>query len=205
MPRVRQATAQDAQEAVALIISSAPEAIPLLFNQQTLQHQYFARSYMNQAFLHQHGQFGFGNHWVIELQGQLAGIGCAWQREMGAMYVQATLESMTQYYQGTDVLEVLNRCQSLQQVFARPADDELCIGHIGVAKAFQRKGICSELLTHFVEKANELDKQFLTLDVKQDNAPAIRCYQKFGFDIERSTLDNSPMKLGTYLHMRKTL
>ena len=62
MPRVRQATAQDAQEAVALIISSAPDAIPLLFNQQTLQHQYFARSYMNQAFLHQHGQFGFGNH-----------------------------------------------------------------------------------------------------------------------------------------------
>jgi ribosomal protein S18 acetylase RimI-like enzyme len=203
--RLRQAKAEDVKDAVALILSSAPDALPRLFSQQTVQLQYSAQTFLQQAFLQQQGQFGFGNHWVIEMKGQLAAIGCVWQREMGAEYVQATLKSMTEYYQGPDVLDVLQRCQSLQHVFARPAVDEACIGHIGVAAPFQRQGLCSELLGHLASTAIGLNKQYLTLDVKQDNISAIRCYQKFGFTVERTTVDNSPMNLGTYMHMQKKL
>lgn len=202
---LRQATAEDAAQAVALIISSAPEALPRLFNQQSAQHTYLAQTFLTQAFQCHKGQFGFGNHWVVEIQGQLAAIGCVWQRNMGDEYVQATLESMTHYYQGSDVLEVLHRCQSLQQVFARPGENDACVGHIGVAEAFQRQGLCTELLSHFETLAQNLGKQYLTLDVKRDNTSAVSCYQKAGFTIERTMLDTSPMKLGTYLHMRKTL
>lgn len=193
------------KDAIALILSSAPEALPRLFNQQTARQQYSAQTFLQQAFLQQQGQFGFGNHWVIEMKGKLAAIGCVWQREMGAEYVQATLKSMTEYYQGPDVLDVLQRCQSLQHVFARPTADEACIGHLGVAASFQRQGLCSELLGHLAAIALDLDKQYLTLDVKQDNLSAISCYQKFGFTAERTTVDNSPMNLGTYMHMRKKL
>ncbi|AEE25118.1 GCN5-related N-acetyltransferase [Glaciecola sp. 4H-3-7+YE-5] len=205
MYRLRQATADDAKDAVALILSSAPEALPRLFSQHTAQLQYSAQTFLEQAFLQQQGQFGFANHWVIEMKGSLAAIGCVWQREMGAEYVQATLKSMTEYYQGPDVLDVLQRCQSLQHVFARPAAEEACIGHIGVAAPFQRQGLCSELLGHLAATALDLGKQYLTLDVKQDNVSAISCYQKFGFSAQRTTVDNSPMKLGAYLHMRKKL
>lgn len=193
------------KDAIALILSSAPEALPRLFSQQTAQQQYSAQSFLQQAFLQQQGQFGFGNHWVIEVKGNLAAIGCVWEREMGEEYVQATLQSMTQYYQGPDVLDVIQRCQSLQHVFARPIADEACIGHIGVAEPFQRQGLCSELLSHLAARALDLGKQSLTLDVKQDNVSAISCYQKFGFTAQRTTLDNSSMNLGTYIHMRKKL
>ena len=205
MSAVRQANAVDGKDAVALIISSAPVALNRLFSQHTVERDYLAKIFLIKAFAEQAGQFGYGNHWVIEIDNKVAAIGCGWQFDMGETYVQATLESMTRYYQGTDVLEVLHRCQALQQVFARPGVDEMCVGHIGVADEFQRQGLCSQLLAHFESLAKANNKQALTLDVKQDNFAAIHCYQRFGFKVVRTTQDASPMSLGIYVHMRKML
>ncbi|WP_339899157.1 GNAT family N-acetyltransferase [Paraglaciecola polaris] len=205
MPGVRRANADDISDAVALVLSSAPVALERLFSQQTEHNNYHAKSFLIRAFAQKAGQFGYGNHWVIEIDNKIAAIGCGWQFEMGEAYVKATLESMTSYYQGADVLEVLHRCQALQPVFARPAADELCVGHIGVAEAFQRQGLCSQLLAHLESTAYTLGKRKLTLDVKQDNAGAIDCYQQFGFELVRITQDTSIMSLGTYVHMCKLL
>ncbi|WP_166422540.1 GNAT family N-acetyltransferase [Paraglaciecola sp. 20A4] len=205
MPALRKANAVDTKDAVALVMSSAPLALNRLFNQRTEDRDYLAITYLLKAFSEQAGQFGYGNHCVIEIDNKVAAIGCGWQFDMGEAYVQATLGSMTSYYHGTDVLEVLHRCQALQQLFARPGVDEMCVGHIGVADKFKRQGLCSQLLAHFESLAKASNKQALTLDVKQDNLAAVQCYQRFGFNIIRTTEDISPMSLGIYVHMRKML
>ena len=61
------------------------------------------------------------------------------------------------------------------------------VGHVGICvhDAFHRRGIGSGLMAALIDTAdNWLDLRRLELAVFVDNAPAIRLYQKFGFEVE---------------------
>lgn len=53
---------------------------------------------------------------------------------------------------------------------------------IGVAPAYQRRGIGALLLTELIEQANRMGARAVLLEVAVNNAGAIGMYQKFGFE-----------------------
>ncbi|MDO5445376.1 MAG: ribosomal protein S18-alanine N-acetyltransferase [Eubacteriales bacterium] len=61
--------------------------------------------------------------------------------------------------------------------------DEGYIGNVAVAPEFRRKGIAALLLSEQIKRAQELGLSFLTLEVRETNAPAISLYEKFDFKI----------------------
>lgn len=61
--------------------------------------------------------------------------------------------------------------------------DEAHIMNIAVKKDFRKKGIGSELLNFLIDEAKNKKKMCITLEVRDDNIPAIELYKKFDFDI----------------------
>lgn len=61
--------------------------------------------------------------------------------------------------------------------------DEAHIMNIAVKKDFRKKGIGSELLKFLIDEAKNKEKICITLEVRDDNIPAIELYKKFDFDV----------------------
>lgn len=61
--------------------------------------------------------------------------------------------------------------------------DEAHIMNIAVRKDFRKNGIGSELLSFLIDEAKSKKKMCITLEVRDDNIPAIELYKKFNFDI----------------------
>lgn len=61
--------------------------------------------------------------------------------------------------------------------------DEAHIMNIAVRKDFRKNGIGFELLSFLIDEAKSKKKMCITLEVRDDNIPAIELYKKFNFDI----------------------
>ncbi|KAB5608705.1 GNAT family N-acetyltransferase [Bifidobacterium jacchi] len=59
--------------------------------------------------------------------------------------------------------------------------DDAEIMDIGVAKAYQRRGIASALMTRMIDSAREQHAHRMLLEVSVLNEPAIALYRRFGF------------------------
>lgn len=55
------------------------------------------------------------------------------------------------------------------------------ITNVAVAKDFRRKGYAKALISHFIEIAQSENLEFMTLEVRASNEPAISLYKSFGF------------------------
>lgn len=55
------------------------------------------------------------------------------------------------------------------------------ITNIAVTQKYRRKGFAKALLAYFIKYAEENGYEFLTLEVREDNTPAIKLYESFGF------------------------
>ncbi|MBQ3181906.1 MAG: ribosomal protein S18-alanine N-acetyltransferase [Clostridia bacterium] len=55
------------------------------------------------------------------------------------------------------------------------------ITNIAVAKDYRRRGIAKALILHFIEIAKRENLEFMTLEVRASNSPAIALYKSFGF------------------------
>ena len=58
--------------------------------------------------------------------------------------------------------------------------DEGCLERIAVVPAYRRQGVAEELLSAFL-RFGQAHLAFLTLEVREGNAPAIALYEKLGF------------------------
>lgn len=55
------------------------------------------------------------------------------------------------------------------------------ITNVAVSKNYRRCGIAKALISHFIEIAKSENLEFLTLEVRASNEPAISLYKSFGF------------------------
>ena len=55
---------------------------------------------------------------------------------------------------------------------------------MSVRKDFNNLGLGSIMMEHIIEKAKEMEKTKLELEVRSDNINAIHLYEKFGFELE---------------------
>lgn len=60
--------------------------------------------------------------------------------------------------------------------------DEGSLTDIAVLPAKRKKGVASLLMEALVDEAQKRNLQFVTLEVRQSNTPAISLYRKFGFE-----------------------
>lgn len=60
--------------------------------------------------------------------------------------------------------------------------DEGSLTDIAVLPNFRRKGIAKLLMNELVAKARTMKLQFVTLEVRQSNTPAIKLYESYGFE-----------------------
>lgn len=58
--------------------------------------------------------------------------------------------------------------------------DEGCLERIAVVPAYRRQGVAEEILSAFL-RFGQAHLAFLTLEVREGNAPAIALYEKLGF------------------------
>ncbi|MBR6522754.1 MAG: ribosomal protein S18-alanine N-acetyltransferase [Oscillospiraceae bacterium] len=59
--------------------------------------------------------------------------------------------------------------------------DEGYINNVAVRPEYRRQGIAAALISLLVEQARAIGLAFLTLEVRENNAPAISLYEKLGF------------------------
>ena len=59
--------------------------------------------------------------------------------------------------------------------------DEGYISNVAVAPAYRRRGLGDRLIGELLERAKALRLAFVTLEVRESNAPAIALYLKHGF------------------------
>lgn len=59
--------------------------------------------------------------------------------------------------------------------------DEGYISNVAVTQSYRRRSIADRLITELVDRAKPLGLSFLTLEVRQSNAPAKALYAKHGF------------------------
>ena len=70
---------------------------------------------------------------------------------------------------------------AIGSVWAQTVLDEGYIGNVGVRWEFRRRGTADRLLEALDRCAAELGISFLTLEVRESNAPAIALYEKHGY------------------------
>jgi ribosomal-protein-alanine N-acetyltransferase len=61
--------------------------------------------------------------------------------------------------------------------------DEAHIMNIAVCKNMRKNGYGTEMLKFLINVAKDCQKKCITLEVKSDNLPAIKLYNKLGFEI----------------------
>lgn len=72
--------------------------------------------------------------------------------------------------------------------------DEAHVMNIAVREDNRQKGLGTKLLQFLVELAKKKEKKCITLEVREDNKPAIKLYEKLNFEIvgkRRRYYDNS--------------
>ena len=60
---------------------------------------------------------------------------------------------------------------------------EMDINNVAVEENFRKRGVASALLTKLTDASEKLDCDFITLEVRASNDPAINLYKKFGFTL----------------------
>lgn len=59
--------------------------------------------------------------------------------------------------------------------------DEGYISNVAVGPEYRRQGVADELIRELLDRADRLELAFVTLEVRESNAPAIALYSKHGF------------------------
>lgn len=110
---------------------------------------------------------------IAKIEADLFGPGC-WNKNMILQELQAPMRA---YY--ADV-ELNTNTVAGYAGFWFDGDDAQ-IMTIGVAKEYQKRGIASNLLKTMIENAKSIGAKRMLLEVKVNNNPALKLYEKFGF------------------------
>lgn len=110
---------------------------------------------------------------IAKIEADLFGQGC-WNKNMILQELQAPMRA---YYADVD----LNTNTVAGYAGFWFDGDDAQIMTIGVAKEYQKRGIASNLLKTMIENAKSIGAKRMLLEVKVNNNPALKLYEKFGF------------------------
>jgi ribosomal protein S18 acetylase RimI-like enzyme len=201
----RQANQNDACFLAQLILNSAPVALAATFD---INDELSSLNFLHSNLLTCDGQYGYDNHWVAEIDNQVAGCISTWHSDLPDSFHQATFNKLTGFYGVAHAFSVVQASQALQDCIPKPKKHELCIGHFAVFKKYQRQGVATNLLRFAQQKALVCGKPILCLDVESTNSQAIHFYLESGFTWESKSGISQRMRtlgIGSHHHFSKKL
>lgn len=202
---IRPATQSDAEALGPLIFSTAPATISAIFE---VDHKFSAHNFLLTSLNTADGQYGYGNHWVAEIDKLVVGCISAWHRALPEAFHQATLSQLASFYGLQHTLPVARNNQVLRDCIPKPKAYEWCVGHFAVEENYRKRGIGRSLLDLMRSSALAFGKSTLSVDVESSNTAAITYYQEYGF-IQESGSGISPnmqsLGIGSYRHLTKPL
>ena len=174
---IRRATPDDARFVPPLIYSSGPAAFDFVFEHPT---RGGAQGFLEYAFTRERGEFGYRNHTVADLDGEVIGVGAAWSGDAAWGEMSAIVMQIIRTY-GSGAPGVIRRGLQLESALPPPKKDMQYIGHLGVAPDARSKGVGSQMIELFLEEGRRRGKSKAVLDVSVENHEAQRLYERLGF------------------------
>ncbi|WEN15231.1 N-acetyltransferase [Rhodanobacter sp. AS-Z3] len=187
----RPARAADADVAVPLIHSSGPASFDYVFSVPAMGD---AQSFLQRAFVDGSGEFGWRNHVVAELDGDVVATGAGYGGNTKWPFTLAAARQILGQYGWRHAAGVLARGLRTESVIPPPAGDMYYLGHLGVSPAMRGKGVGTALVDHLLATRPARARGPVILDVATSNPAAQRLYQRLGFVViaeNKSTLANA--------------
>lgn len=175
---IRPASLEDLDTAVPLLLQAGETLLTRIFGKGKREQ---ALDYLKFAWRFGAGQYGFENHWVATDAAQIAGIITSWHDALPDDFDRLTLTTVTEYYGFQGAMDIVSQNQALTENLHAPDNTQLAIGHLSVASEHQRKGVGQRLVAAMEQRARQLNKSTLVLDVEQDNRQAMMFYRSIGF------------------------
>ncbi len=193
-PTIRRAVALDMDAGVALIYAAGEKLVKYIFGNQD---EALAMRYLRMAWRRGHGQYGFNNHWVAEVNGEVAGLVSCWHDQLPTNFDSETMASITDLYSHQHAIDVVMRSREYADEIPPPRSHEFAIGHVAVFEQFKRHGVATALMNHMLMEARRFNKDVMILDVENTNVGAQAFYSSIGFTM--ATTDK------TFTRMHKSL
>lgn len=169
---VRPARPDDVDVAVPLIHASGPDAFGYVFGD--------AVRFLRRAYLDGSGEFGFQNHTVAEVDGDVVGVGAAYSGDTALAFTVAAARQILGHY-GLRGPGVVVRGLRVERTIRPPAKDMQYIAHLGVTESMRGRGIGTTLIRRFLDDGRALGRRTAELDVAVTNPDAQRLYARLGF------------------------
>lgn len=181
---IRPAKPDDWQQAVPLIYTAGPEAFDYAFTQPGFC---MVQDYLRRAFQGERGQFSYRYHWVLLHNGELMGTMLNYDLQSIQELHWPTVRSVLGYYRWRS-LKVAKRGAVIEKIMPPPADGVLMVANLAISGQAQGLGLGSKLIAHAENRARQMGKRGLALDVSVENPSAQKLYERLGFKV----LDENP-------------
>ncbi|TRX55850.1 GNAT family N-acetyltransferase [Thalassomonas sp. M1454] len=180
---IRQASASDCNQATPLIFSSGPAAFNYIFPNPS--------RFLKYSFNKGQSQFGFNNHYLAILDGQVVATIACFDRHQAKIMELSCIMDMAKHL-GWNFWGSAIKGLRFERIVPKPIKHSLCIAHLGVSKALQNRGIGTQLINWAIEKAKIQGYQSVSLDVAQSNPGARKLYESLGFIEHRKQKSTLP-------------
>lgn len=187
MPRIesskldfRPAQASDADAAVPLMYSSGPAAFDYVF---AVAGRTTAQAFLRRAFMDGAGEFGWRNHQVGVLDGEVVAVGAGYGGESGLVFMLAAVRQILAHYGLRHAPGVIARGLRVERVIPPPARRVHYLAHLGVAPVLRGQGIGQRLIEQLIAQGQVQGKRRLVLDVAVSNPRAQALYERLGFSV----------------------
>ena len=192
-PPFRPATAADADRAVPLIYSSGPAAFDYVFGDDRPGR---AVDFLAAAFVDGRGEFGWRNHRVATIDGQVVAAGGAWDGRATLRFTAAAAAQILRFYGPLRAPGVVLRGLRTEAVIRPPRPDEWYIAHLGVREDLRGRGLGTALVRDLLTAADPACHRHAALDVAVTNPRAEALYARLGFRV----VAERPSRLANRLH-----
>jgi ribosomal protein S18 acetylase RimI-like enzyme len=177
-PTFRDATPADAAAAVPLIYSSGPAAFDYVFD---IGNARGAQQFLRFAFLQGGGEFGWRNHRVAELDGQVVAAGAAFDGRAVLRFTIANSLQILRFYGPIHAWGVMMRGLRTEAIIRPPRAQEYYLCHLGVREELRGHGVGTHLVRNLLAGLDINQHRSATLDVAVTNPRAQLLYERLGF------------------------
>jgi len=201
----RPARPEDADAAVPLIRSSGPAAFDYVFTHAT---RVSAARYLHRAFQMGKGEFGYRNHIVGEIDGQVVAAGAAYSGKDIPRFTLTALWHIPAVYGLLDGTRVIVRGLKIEKLVKPPTGTLHYVAHLGVDPEFRSRGIGIQLVERLLAMGREKGRTTAALDVSVENPRAQALYERIGFHVTQeltSTLTNPTATVPDHRRMEITI
>lgn len=191
----RQARPDDADTVVPLVYDSGPDAFRYVFGD--------AETFLRHAYLDGAGEFGYRNHTVAEVDGDVAGVGAAYSGDTTLAFTISACRQIFGHY-GLRGPSVVVRGLRVERVIRPPTKDVEYIAHLGVVESMRGRGIGTTLIRRLLDDGRALGRHTAELDVAATNPAARRLYERLGFRVaveREATLSNAHGSVSKHIRM----